>query len=94
MKLLKIRKKSKTIEQSGYDYTIRNAKKRNYTLDLENKLTRNIYKNKIQSLCVNLNKKTYVKNGNLLKKVKSNNINLENIAFMKPREIFSRKLGR
>ena len=86
--IIKNKKKSKIIEKSGYDYTIRNAKKRNYTLDLENRLTRNIYKNKIQSLCVNLNKKSYVKNGNLLKKVKSNDINLNDIAFMKPREIF------
>ena len=44
--IVKNKKKSKIIEQSGYDYTIRNAKKRNYTLDLENKLTRNNYKTK------------------------------------------------
>ena len=37
--IIKNKKKSKIIEKSGYDYTIRNAKKRNYTLDLENRLT-------------------------------------------------------
>lgn len=86
-KYVRNKKKSAQIEGSIYKYTERNAQKRNYTTDLENKLTRNIYKNRFQHIIVNINKDCYVGNNTLLLRIKKNEIDLDRIAFMKPKEL-------
>lgn len=86
-KYVRNKKKSESIEGSIYKYTERNAQKRNYTTDLDNKLTRNIYKNRFQHIIVNINKDCYVGNNTLLNRIKKGEIDLDRIAFMKPKEL-------
>ena len=86
-KYVRNKKKSDQIEGSIYKYTERNAQKRNYTTNLENKFTRNIYKNRFQHIIVNINKDCYVGNNTLLSRIKKNEIDLDKIAFMKPKEL-------
>lgn len=86
-KYVRNKKKSESIERSIYKYTERNAQKRNYTTDLDNKLTRNIYKNRFQHIIVNINKDCYVGNNTLLTRIKKGEIDLDRIAFMKPKEL-------
>ena len=81
--------KSRIIENSIYNYTVKTSKFFNYVLDFDNELFRLTYKNKIMSLYMNLDKDNKViGNKNLIDKVKNNDINLDNIAFLKPHELF------
>ena len=43
------------------------------------------------SLCLNINPKSYIGNKNLLIKINKNEIDLNNIAFMDPNELFPEK---
>lgn len=86
-KYVKNKKKSKTIENSIYDYTLDISVERSYPQTFDNPLFRNCYKNKLMNLCLSLNTKSYVKNVSLLDRVKNGNIDLKKIAFMRPQEI-------
>ena len=82
-KYVKSKNKSKIIENSVFNYTIEKSKYYNYKLTFDNELFRLTYKNKIMSLCFNFDtKNNFIKNLTLIKKIKKNEINLNNIAFL------------
>ena len=80
---------SKKIENSIYNYTINQSKKKGIELDIENKYFLRIYVNKIISLYNNLDKDSYIKNNNFYDKVINGEIDIENIANLTPQEINS-----
>lgn len=82
---------SKVIENSIYNYTIYKSNNFNYIMCFSNELFRLTYKNKLLSLYLNINPKTYIKNNYLLPKILNNEINLNNIAFMEPQELCPEK---
>jgi len=89
--VVKHKKKSKAIEDSIYNFAVHTGTKRSYEIDMENKLFRNCYKNKLMSLYVNFKKNSYVGNCSLLKRIKANEIDLTKIAFMKATELCPEK---
>ena len=86
--IVKSKKISKKIEKGIYDYTIQNAFENNIPRSFENELFRNSYKNKLLTLYLNLDKESYIKNKKLLGKIKKNEINPENLAFISPQKMF------
>ena len=80
---------SKKIENSIYNYTTYQSKKKGIENNIENKYFLRIYVNKIISLFNNLDKESYIKNLNFYEKVKNNELDIEKIAFLTPQEIHS-----
>lgn len=79
---------TKTLEKSIYEYTKKICKKRNILPLWTNEIFKKIYLNKSISLYSNIDKDSYIKNENLITKINSNKINLDNIAFMSYQELF------
>ena len=90
-KYIKNINKSNIIENSIYNYTIFKSKKRNYDLTFSNDLFRLVYKNKLQSIYLNINKNSYIKNNYLIEMINKDKINLNEIAFLEPYELFPDK---
>lgn len=86
--ILKNKSKCKTIETSIYNYVINKNKKEGLPIKLDFNF-KNIYLLKSITIYNNLNPKSnIVKNNYLLDKVKNNEIDLKNIAYLKPEELF------
>jgi len=83
--------KTDKIEDSIYKYTVDKAIKNCVPLEMSNKHFRRIYANKVEMLYNNIDKNSYIKNTELLKKINKNEIDLEKIAFMKPFELFHKR---
>ena len=81
--IIKNKKKSTIIENSAYKYVLNNISK-----DETSIIFRRAYLDKIISLFDNINPKSYIKNKNLLRKIKKNEIDLENIASYTPQQLF------
>ena len=84
-----LKKLSNQIEESIYDYSKEVAKERGIVE--ENKEFLRIYQNKTISLYLNLNKKSKIGNKNLLKRLKSKEIDVKTLAWLKPQELFPGK---
>lgn len=78
---------SEKIENSIYNYTIKQSEIKGIDINIEDNYFKRIYVNKIISLYNNFDKKSYVKNSNFLNSVITNDINIDNIAFLSPQEI-------
>jgi len=78
---------SEKIENSIYQYTIKQSEIKGIELSIEDNYFKRIYVNKIISLYNNLDKESYVKNSNFLISVINNEIDIDNIAFLSPQEI-------
>ena len=85
------KKNIQIIEQSIYNYTINKCINRLIIPTWDNDMFNTIYFNKSISIFTNLFKKSYVKNYNLIDKVKKNQLDLKNIAFLEPFELFPEK---
>jgi len=79
---------SKKIDLSIFEWTQKYKEERKIQSTKNNYLLESIYKNKAIQLYTNLKKDSYVKNNYLLHKILNNKINIENLAFMKPEEIY------
>ena len=79
---------STKIENSIYNYTMNESKKKIIIFDWNNNNTRRIYMNKIISLYTNIKDDSYLENKNLLKQILNNDIDLNNIASISIRELF------
>jgi len=86
--VVKSKKISKKIEEGIYNYTIEEAIENNYPIEFENDLFRNTYKNKVMTLYLNLDKNSYIQNKKLLRKVKKNEIEPSELAFLSPQKLF------
>ena len=86
-KVIKNKKKSKIIEDSIYNYTKDRIKEMNITFSWDNELCRRIYMNKLISIYSNIDNKCYVKNEELLNKIKKDEIDIENIAYIDSRKL-------
>tara|TARA_B110000977_G_C10896393_1_gene423470 strand:- start:221 stop:763 length:543 start_codon:yes stop_codon:yes gene_type:complete len=83
-----ITKICKEIEKSIYNYTMDISDKKGIIKSWDNKIFKNCYKQKCVSIYSNLDTTNYIKNNYLLHKVMIGEINVSNIAFMEPHELF------
>ena len=87
-KYIKNLTKSKIIEKSIYNYIINTSKKKNINRYWSNVIFKNFYLSKIRSLYVNINKDSYVKNENFLKRILSNDIDIKTISTLEIYDIY------
>lgn len=80
--------KCKKIEESIYQYTVENAYTKKITKDFADNIFKRIYVNKLINLYNNIDDKSYIKNINLINKINNNEIDLSNIAFLTPQELY------
>jgi transcription elongation factor S-II len=80
-------KLSEEIENSIYEYTLKEAEENNIELNIEEKSFKRIYVNKIITLYNNLDKNSYIKNEFFLDKLLNKEFDIKNIAFLTPQEI-------
>lgn len=71
---------SRNIEKGIYNYMISYSKENNITRKWENQLFFNLYFSKIRSICLNLNKESFIKNVYLIDKIKKGDIKGEDVA--------------
>jgi transcription elongation factor S-II len=76
------------IEESIYNYTKDISGKRNVLPLWHNKSFKSIYTNKSISLYSNIDKSSYIKNNNLITKLKKNQIDISTIAFLTYQQLF------
>tara|TARA_Y100000590_G_scaffold470610_1_gene666929 strand:- start:16614 stop:17780 length:1167 start_codon:yes stop_codon:yes gene_type:complete len=76
------------IELSILKYVIELATTRKIMKKWDNRNFNKIYLNKCRSIYSNVNKESYIKNINLLKKIKENSIDTDNLAYMSFQELY------
>jgi DNA-directed RNA polymerase subunit M/transcription elongation factor TFIIS len=79
--------KSRIIEQS-YNYCITIAKEKNIYRDWNNSIFKNLYMQKIMSIYLNINKKSYLKNKSFHSRIMDGKIELQKISSMSNYDIF------
>ena len=79
---------SKKIEESIYDYTKDISVKRSILPLWHNKSFKSIYINKSISLYSNLDKLSYIKNDNLIKRINNNQLDISKIAYLTFQQLF------
>ena len=80
-------KKSKNVEISIYNYTIKEAKQRKLLRKWSNKNFVMLYTDKFRSVWFNLNSKSYVDNNEFLEKIKCGSIDTRKVGFMTHQEM-------
>lgn len=83
--------KIKILEKKIYEFTILKCNKLHIIPLWSNPQFLNIYINKSTNLYSNLNPNCYVKNENLIKKIKENQIKIEEVVFMDYHKLFPEK---
>jgi DNA-directed RNA polymerase subunit M/transcription elongation factor TFIIS len=78
---------STKIENSIYNYSIKQAEISGIDSNIDDKYFKRIYVNKIITLYNNLDKESYVKNEYFLKRLLDGEFDIENIAFLSPQDI-------
>ena len=86
--IVKNKKLSKDIENSIYSSCIKDALFRGIEINENNKLFKLLYVNKLTSIYVNLDSKSYLENKNFLKNIKSGALKGSTVGFLEPDEIF------
>ena len=81
-------KKAKNIEKSVFNYAIQESKTRKIVRKWENKFFVLVYTDKLKSVWMNLNDKSYVGNANLITRIKNGDIKTKKIAFMTHQELY------
>jgi DNA-directed RNA polymerase subunit M/transcription elongation factor TFIIS len=85
--LLKDLNTSIDIEDSIYNYALKQAETKGIEKNIENKFFKRIYVNKIITLYNNLDKDSYIKNKNFINLIYEDNFDIKTIAFLSPQEI-------
>lgn len=76
------------IERSIYNKTLEIAKEKDFDPSWANQMFRKCYISLSKSICVNLDKSSYVKNKKFVDLIKSGKINADKVGFMSPQEMF------
>ena len=76
------------IEKGIYNWSIKEATKRRIVKKWTNEMFVHLYVDHFRSIYFNLNKNSYIKNSDLIKKLHKGNLKSYNIAFMSPQELF------
>ena len=71
---------SRNIEKGIYNYMISYSKENNIIKKWENPIFFNLYFSKIRSICLNLDKESFIKNEYLIEKIKKGDIKGEDVA--------------
>lgn len=90
-KYIKNTKKSKNIEISIYNASIKEANEKNVMKKWDNKFFVLIYKNKLRSILTNINSDSYINNMNFIKMIKDNIIDSKKVGYMTHQEICPEK---
>ena len=85
-------KKSRIIEKSIYNHSIEISKQKNINRTWKNEIFKELYLSKVRSLYSNINKDSYIKNPTFLIRIKSDKIDLQNIATLSTM-IYFQKIG-
>ena len=85
---------SRQIEQSIYNYTIKRSLEKDIERNWNNSVFLNIYLLKTRSIYSNLHKDSYIKNENLLIKLKNKSIDATKIAFMSNMDLYPENWGK
>ena len=80
--------KSRNIEKSIYNYMIEYSKENNITRSWTNKIFFNLYFSKIRSICLNLDKESYIKNNYLIEQINNDKIKPEDISKLSVYDIY------
>ena len=80
--------KSRNIERSIYNYSIKRANENYIVKKWDNKKFKSIYFNKVRAVYTNLKSNSYVNNKSFLERVIKNEIKTKDIANLKNHEIF------
>ena len=81
-------KKSRLIEQSIYNETIRYSTENNIKKTWKNNIFKSLYLSKMRSIYTNLNKDSYLKNKNFINKITDNKIDPRKVANLSNYDIF------
>ena len=87
-KLIVNEKKSRQIEQSIYNSSIKFSDENNIKRSWDNKIFKSLYLSRIRSIYTNLNESSYLKNKNFKTRVLENDIDAKNISSLSNYEIF------
>ena len=90
-KIIHRKKSTLNLEKGIYNFAIQEAKKRSIVRKWDNPYFTIIYIDKFRSIYLNLNKKSTVKNNNLLKWLKKRAFKAHELAFMTHQEMFPEK---
>lgn len=90
-KIIHRKKSTLNLEKGIYNFAIQEAKKRSIVRKWDNPYFTIIYIDKFRSIYLNLNKKSTVKNNNLLKRLKKRAFKAHELAFMTHQEMFPEK---
>ena len=85
-KILKNKTKSKKLENSIYDYSLKFANDNDLNDNLDD-----IYNHKMNDIINNLNKKSDIKNDYLFDAIKSNSVDISDIVELSPDKLFPNK---
>jgi transcription elongation factor S-II len=85
--LLKNLNISEKIENSIYNYSLKQAKLKGIEINIENNFFKRIYVNKVITLYNNLDSDSYIKNNNFINLINDPSFDIINIAFLSPQEI-------
>jgi DNA-directed RNA polymerase subunit M/transcription elongation factor TFIIS len=80
--------KSRNIERSIYNYSIKKANENYIVKKWDNKKFKSIYFNKVRAVYTNLKSNSYVNNKSFVERVKKNEIKTKDIANLKNHEVF------
>ena len=80
--------KSRNIERSIYNYSIKKANENYIVKKWDNKKFKSIYFNKVRAVYTNLKSNSYVNNKSFVDRVKKNEIKTKDIANLKNHEVF------
>lgn len=83
-----MKKKSRIIEKSIYNHSIEISKQKNINRSWKNEIFKELYLSKVRSLYSNIDKDSYIKNATFLERIKSDKIDLKNIATLSVYDIF------
>jgi transcription elongation factor S-II len=78
---------SKEIEESIYNYTLKQSEVKGIEPNINDNYFKRIYVNKLMTLYNNIDKDSYVKNYNFSKRLYEDDFDIKNIAFLTPQEI-------
>lgn len=80
--------KSRNIEKSIYNYSIQESNRRKIVKKWDNPYFVLVYTDKLRSVLVNLDKKSYIQNKSLCNHIKDNTIQCKDIAFLTHQELY------